>query len=279
MTRDGTVGRSDATEPNLAFHRDIDPVRMMRTRFADPIRASSPPGLHQQAGHMTASDLCAARIVANSSRCAAGRRLRGRLLHARALIGGPSRLPLREPFSLLDHCDHLDLNHCLSLSETADLDRRAGRTGYPEVAHAHVGALGECSVVRDEGVGLNNMGPSRASGLEAGVEVRKGLFELRPHVARADDVALCVACQLAGDVDGLTRACDRDDVRIGGLPLLYADVHARRLDPVDLHGHNSSPVADAEPRMPLRSRLLQSGKAAHARQSQDCADAWAYDHP
>src|SRR5262249_18518145 len=28
MTRDGTVGRSDATEPNLAFHRDIDPVRM-----------------------------------------------------------------------------------------------------------------------------------------------------------------------------------------------------------------------------------------------------------
>src|SRR5262245_53771273 len=50
MTRDGTVGRSDATEPNLALHRDIDPVRVMRTRFADPIRASSPPGLHQQAG-------------------------------------------------------------------------------------------------------------------------------------------------------------------------------------------------------------------------------------
>ena len=61
MTRDGTVGRSDATERNLALHRDIDPVRMMRPRFADPIRASSPSGLHQQAGHMTASDLCAAR--------------------------------------------------------------------------------------------------------------------------------------------------------------------------------------------------------------------------
>src|SRR6516162_9948617 len=108
--------------------------------------------------------------------------------------------------------DHLDLNHCLWLSETASLDRRAGRTGYPEVAHAHVGALGECLVVCDEGVGLNNIGPSRASGLEAGVEVLKGLFELRPHVARADDVALCVACQLAGDVDGLTRPCDRDDM-------------------------------------------------------------------
>src|SRR5215470_6064294 len=81
----------------------------------------------------------------------------------------------RLPFSLLDHRDHLDLNHCLWLSETPDLDRRAGRTGYPEVAHAHVGALGECLVVRDEGVGLNNIGPSRASGLEAGVEV------LNPH--------------------------------------------------------------------------------------------------
>ena len=49
--------------------RDIDPVRMMRTRFADPIRASSPPGLHQQAGHMTASDFCAAREVIS---CQAG---------------------------------------------------------------------------------------------------------------------------------------------------------------------------------------------------------------
>jgi hypothetical protein len=69
LTRDGTVGRSDATEPNLALHRDIDPVRMMRTRFADPIRASSPAGLRQQAGHMTASDLCAARQMIS---CQAG---------------------------------------------------------------------------------------------------------------------------------------------------------------------------------------------------------------
>ncbi len=54
MTRDGTVGRSDATERSLTFRWDVDPVRMMRPRFADPIRASSRFGLHQQAGHMTA---------------------------------------------------------------------------------------------------------------------------------------------------------------------------------------------------------------------------------
>jgi hypothetical protein len=40
MTRDGTVGRSDATERSLPLHWDIDPARMMRPRFADSIRSS-----------------------------------------------------------------------------------------------------------------------------------------------------------------------------------------------------------------------------------------------
>jgi hypothetical protein len=65
MTRDGTVGRPDATERSLALLWDIDPARMMRPRFADSIRASSPSGLHQQAGHMTASDLCATCRIAS----------------------------------------------------------------------------------------------------------------------------------------------------------------------------------------------------------------------
>ena len=69
MTRDGTVGRSDATERSLALRWDVDPVRMMRPRFADSIRASSRCGLHQQAGHMTASDLCAVRQIIS---CQAG---------------------------------------------------------------------------------------------------------------------------------------------------------------------------------------------------------------
>jgi len=70
MTRDGTVGRSDATETeSLSFHWDIDPARVMRPRFADSIRASSPSGLREQAGHMTASDFCAARHL---SSCQAG---------------------------------------------------------------------------------------------------------------------------------------------------------------------------------------------------------------
>jgi len=34
MTRDGTVGRSDATERTMPFHWDIDSARVMRPRFA-----------------------------------------------------------------------------------------------------------------------------------------------------------------------------------------------------------------------------------------------------
>jgi len=62
MRRDGTVGRSDATERRLPSHWDIDRTRMMRPRFADS-RASSPSGLREQAGHMTASDFCAAGYI------------------------------------------------------------------------------------------------------------------------------------------------------------------------------------------------------------------------
>jgi hypothetical protein len=102
---------------------------------------------------------------------------------------------------LLHGRDHLDLDHRLGLGEAADLDRRAGRTAHPEIPHAQVRALRERLVVVDEGVGLDNIGLGSAGGFQAGVEVLEGLFELRPHVARADDVAVCVASQLAGDVD------------------------------------------------------------------------------
>jgi hypothetical protein len=69
MTRDGTVGRSDATERSLSFHWDVNPVRVMGPRIADSIRASSRFGLHPKAGHMTASDLYAARQIIS---CQAG---------------------------------------------------------------------------------------------------------------------------------------------------------------------------------------------------------------
>ena len=64
--------------------------------------------------------------------------------------------------SLLDHRDDLDLNHGFWLSETADLDRCAGRTGYPEITHAHVGALGH-GLDRLPGAMNANADPNKSS--------------------------------------------------------------------------------------------------------------------
>src|SRR5262249_304795 len=43
----------------LPVHRDIDPARVMRPRFADSIRASSPSRLREQPGPLTPSDFFA----------------------------------------------------------------------------------------------------------------------------------------------------------------------------------------------------------------------------
>ena len=69
MTRDGTVGRSDATERSLSFHWDVDFRSSDEASVRDSIRASSRVGLHPKAGHMTASDLRAARQIIS---CQAG---------------------------------------------------------------------------------------------------------------------------------------------------------------------------------------------------------------
>ena len=69
MTRDGTVGRfrRNRAKPGASSgHRsrlnDEDSVR-------GPHQGQQSTGLHQQAGHMTASDLCAARQMIS---CQAG---------------------------------------------------------------------------------------------------------------------------------------------------------------------------------------------------------------
>ena len=62
-TRDGHSRSIQRNREKPAVSLGHRPARMMRPRFADSIRASSPSGLREQAGHMTASDFCAARYI------------------------------------------------------------------------------------------------------------------------------------------------------------------------------------------------------------------------
>ena len=57
--------------PVIGFLRDtsLADATYLVAAFRHGLRASSPPGLHHQAGHMTASDLCAARPMIS---CQAG---------------------------------------------------------------------------------------------------------------------------------------------------------------------------------------------------------------
>src|SRR5215831_17833715 len=103
----------------------------MMTRFADPIRASSPPGLHQQAGHMTASDLCAARQMIS---CQAGAIHMKRREFIR-LLGGAAAWPLaaraQQPMTVgfLSTASAGPLAHLV-----ASLRRGLQETGFVEAA-------------------------------------------------------------------------------------------------------------------------------------------------
>jgi hypothetical protein len=83
-----------------------------------------------------------------------------------------------------------------AIARSADLDRRAGRHGDPEMAHPHFAVLREFLVIGDMGVCLDDIGPGRSGGFEASGEILERLFELRPHVSWADDVAVDVARQV-----------------------------------------------------------------------------------
>jgi len=58
----------------------------------------------------------------------------------------------------VDDGDRFDLDHRVGIGKAADLDRRAGWRGRSEIAHPHIGVLGELLIVRDVGIGLDDVG-------------------------------------------------------------------------------------------------------------------------
>ena len=107
--------------------------------------------------------------------------------------------------SAVDDRDCLDLDHRVGVGQPADLDRRAGRRGRAEIAHPHVGVLGELLVIGDIGIGLDDIGQGGAGGFKAGLDVFADLLDLGPHIALADAHPLRVTRQLAGDKEHLCR--------------------------------------------------------------------------
>ena len=133
-----------------------------------------------------------------------------------------------------------------SVVSDLNTNRRAGRRRHSEIAHAHIGAFLEFIEVGDERVGLDDVSPCRAGGLETAVEILESLFHLGAHIALADAVAVDIARQLARGVDDLAGAAHCYDVRIGRLPSRHPDIHSLRLKPFDLEDHFHSPMMQSE---------------------------------
>src|SRR6516164_285029 len=132
--------------------------------------------------------------------------------------------------SAVDDGDRFDLDHRVGVGQPADLDRRAGRRGVPEVAHPHIGVLGELRVIGDVGIGLDDVGQGGADGFEAGLDVLADLLDLGAHITLANAHPLRVARQLASNEDHLAGAADGDDVGVPGLAVDHADMDALRLN-------------------------------------------------
>src|SRR6266576_1875179 len=98
-------------------------------------------------------------------------------------------LPPRTP-SRTDNSHGLDLDHEIGTGKAGDADSRAGRGCHTDIAHAHVSALLEFVEVSDECVGLDDVSPCRARGLEAPVQVLERLLQLGAHIALANAIAV-----------------------------------------------------------------------------------------
>src|SRR5271166_5692895 len=82
------------------------------------------------------------------------------------------------PTSRIDDRHRLDLDHEIGTGEAGDADSRAGRSRHAEIAHAYITALLEFVKVGHERVGLDDIGPGRAGGFQAAVEVLERLLHL-----------------------------------------------------------------------------------------------------
>lgn len=99
------------------------------------------------------------------------------------------------------------------MRQPSHFDRRARRQADAEIIMPDIDMFEEFIDVGHEGRGLDQVVKGGAGRLQRVLEVFTDLPDLRTHVAGADDVAVLVAGQLAGDEHQLFTGGD-DDVRI-----------------------------------------------------------------
>src|SRR6266508_1224669 len=110
--------------------------------------------------------------------------------------------------------DDFDLQHELRPREPHNLHQRACRRRLAEIPGADFANGRRLVHLRDVGIHLDDVRECRTGCRQRRLKILEYLFGLRLHVAGADDVAVLVEGDLAGDVHNLRRPADFDNVRV-----------------------------------------------------------------
>src|SRR5262245_46793998 len=106
--------------------------------------------------------------------------------------------------------ESLDLHQKIWASQLRHGNRRTLRRRRTEITLAQIGVFVEFDRLCDVADCKNNVLDRRAAAIEAGTDVLANLFDLRPQIAFAHNIARLVARDLAPDDDPIATIAQRD---------------------------------------------------------------------
>src|SRR5689334_4530684 len=121
-----------------------------------------------------------------------------RLRERKAYTGVPSPYLGNASAEVLDG-DRFNFDHQIRVRQASHLDGRAGRKTHAQIVVADVDVLKELVDVGHKCCGFDEMGESNAGSLKCRTDILADLANLRPHVARPDNISRLIACELPGN--------------------------------------------------------------------------------